>query len=118
MFRVLTVAVGLAFATPALACGGKPCAECDHAATGAVDFTKVDQAAGTKLSLGIDGMKCGNCSSKVTAAISAVPGVIAVVVSHETGEARVAYDAAKTTPDALKKAVTDTGFALRAPKAG
>lgn len=120
MIRILLATAALAVATPALACGGnKNCGDCagHHETTASVDFSKVDAAAGTKLSLAIEGMKCGSCSDKITAALSKIDGVNAVVVSHETGEARVAFDAAKTNADALTKAVVDTGFTVKADPA-
>lgn len=119
MFRILIATAALAVATPALACGGnKNCGDCaghHEDTTAAVDFSKVDAAAGTKVSLAIEGMKCGSCSDKITAALSKIDGVTAVVVSHATGEARVAFDAAKTSAEALTQAVVATGFTVKDP---
>jgi len=63
--------------------------------------------------LQIQGMTCGHCAAKVRAALSAQPGVGAVVVDHVTGTARVdgpALAAAGLVTAVQKAGFTVTGF--------
>lgn len=109
MFRTALVIAALALSPAALACGsGSNCGHCNQGetATAAVD---VDAADGTKVNLAITGMTCGACSGKVTTALSGIEGVNAVTVDHETGRARVAYDATALTVEALVAAVATAG---------
>jgi copper chaperone CopZ len=61
--------------------------------------------------LKVKGMTCGGCASKVTHALTAIPGVGDVKVSISAGEARVQYDERVATPDQLKSAVKTAGYA-------
>jgi copper chaperone CopZ len=108
MFRTALVIAALALSPAAFACGSNAnCAHCNQApTTAAVD---VDAAAGTKVSLAITGMSCGACSDKIVAALNETAGVNAVTVDHETGRARVAYDEAALSVDALIAAVATAG---------
>lgn len=58
----------------------------------------------------VGGMSCQKCVASVTAALQGVPGVAAVAVSLEAGEAKVGYDAAQASIEALRAAVEDAGF--------
>ena len=60
------------------------------------------------LSLLIQGMSCGGCIGKVTAALKSVPGTSVEAVT--VGSARVLYDPKKTTDSALIAAVNSLGF--------
>ena len=60
------------------------------------------------LSLSIEGMSCGGCVGKVTAALKSVPGTTVEAVA--VGSARVRFDPKKTTDSALIAAVNNTGF--------
>ena len=60
------------------------------------------------LSLSIQGMSCGGCIGKVTAALKSVPGTSVEAVT--VGSARVLYDPKKTTDSALIAAVNSLGF--------
>ncbi len=60
----------------------------------------------------VTGMTCGGCTSKVTHALEAVPGVVDVSVSLAAGEATVLYDATKASSDQLERAVTGAGFGV------
>ncbi len=108
MFRTALVIAALALSPAALACGTNAnCAHCDQGpTTAAVD---VDAAEGTKVDLTITGMHCGACSSKIITALTETAGVNAVTVDHETGRARIAYDASALTVDALIAAVATAG---------
>lgn len=104
MIRSLFVAAAFALSVPAFAC---PMAD---AAAYAAAAEKVQAAEGTKISMKVDGMHCGDCSTKVTKALTAIDGVNAAAVDYQTGEVKVAIDEGKTSSDALLKAVSETGF--------
>ncbi len=58
----------------------------------------------------VTGMTCGGCTSNVTRALKALPGVGDVNVSLATGEATVQYDEHQASPDQLKSAVKSAGY--------
>ncbi|WP_079432956.1 heavy-metal-associated domain-containing protein [Zoogloea sp. LCSB751] len=58
----------------------------------------------------VGGMSCQGCVKNVTGALSATPGVVSVEVSLEQGEARVSYDPAKVSANALRTVIEDAGF--------
>ena len=58
----------------------------------------------------VSGMTCQGCVRSVTRVLQAVPGVEAVDVSLERGEAAVRYDPARTGVPGLRKAVEDAGY--------
>lgn len=58
--------------------------------------------------LGIEGMHCDACVRRVTNALAGVDGVKVEAVS--VGSAKVAFDAAKTTPGQIVAAVDRIGF--------
>ncbi len=60
------------------------------------------------LNLSIQGMHCGGCAAKVTAALKAVPGVAFEEVS--VGSASVRFDPKQTSDDVLIAAVNNLGF--------
>ncbi len=61
-----------------------------------------------KVNIKIEGMTCGHCQKSVNKLITAVEGVNACEVSLEKGEASVEFDAAKTSKEAIVKAVNDS----------
>jgi Cu+-exporting ATPase len=65
----------------------------------------------TSLTLFIGGMSCASCVSHVEGALKSLPGVKSAVVNLATGKAAVTYDAAQTSPKALRKVVEDVGYA-------
>ena len=62
--------------------------------------------------LTVTGMTCGGCTSNVTHALKAIPGVGDVTVSLSAGEATVRYDERQTSPDQLKSAVKGAGYGV------
>jgi copper chaperone len=60
------------------------------------------------LSLSIQGMSCGGCVGKVTAALKSIPSTTVEQVA--VGSARVQFDPKKTTDSALIAAVNKVGF--------
>lgn len=70
------------------------------------------------VSLQVDGMTCTGCVAAVKGALMKVDGVKTAQVSLERNEAVVEYDPAKTSPDALAKAVTKAGYKASVKGAG
>jgi copper chaperone len=58
----------------------------------------------------VSGMTCQGCVRSVTRVLKAIPGVEAVAVSLERGEAEVRYDPARTSVPTFRKAVEDAGY--------
>ena len=58
----------------------------------------------------VSGMSCQGCVRNISGVLSALSGVGSAEVSLEAGEARVAYDPAVVSRDALKAAIEDAGF--------
>lgn len=63
-----------------------------------------------EITIKIDGMQCGHCSSRVKAALEKVAGVASAEVSHETGTAVIKGE--KLDAAALKAAVENQGFSV------
>ena len=60
--------------------------------------------------IGIEGMTCASCSSRVERTLSRLPGVRAAVVNLSTEHAAVQYDPAQISPDALITAIAESGY--------
>jgi copper chaperone CopZ len=58
----------------------------------------------------VSGMTCEGCVRGVRAALSKLPGVGAVEVSLEAGEARVEHDPGAAPVEVLREAVEAAGF--------
>ena len=58
----------------------------------------------------VGGMSCQGCVKNITGVLTALAGVGSAEVSLEAGEAKVAYDPAQVSRDALKAAIEDAGF--------
>jgi copper chaperone len=58
----------------------------------------------------VSGMTCQGCVRSVTRVLRAVPGVDAVDVSLEKGEAELRFDPARAGAPEFRKAVEDAGF--------
>jgi len=104
MFRSLLLGAALFIGTPALAC---PMAD---ASTYQADAARVEAATGAKLALAVEGMSCGACSNKVTAALKGLDGVIDVAVDYQTGQAHVAFDNSKVDAAKMLAAITNLGY--------
>lgn len=63
-----------------------------------------------EITLKIEGMQCGHCSSRVKAALEKVAGVSSAEVSHETGVAVITGESLDAA--ALKAAVENQGFSV------
>jgi copper chaperone len=62
--------------------------------------------------LGVRGMTCGGCERRVNDAVSAIPGVAAVVAEHIGDEVEVTFDSARVDLDAIRTAIAAEGFAV------
>lgn len=75
------------------------------------DEQKADTPATQVCTLKVSGMTCAGCEAAVRMAARSVQGVTEVKVSYTKGHAEVTYEPAKTTPEAVAKAITDkSGF--------
>lgn len=80
----------------------------------AVAQNKVANATKTCV-VDVSDMACSACSARVQKALLKIDGVTAASVSQSKGSAEISYDAGKTNPAALAKAITrKTGFPARA----
>ena len=66
----------------------------------------------TETTLTITGMHCGHCVMRVQKALGALPGV--QVKQVEIGKATLAYDAAQSSPEAIRQAVEGVGYQVTA----
>jgi copper chaperone CopZ len=60
--------------------------------------------------LRVTGMHCGGCASRVKEALSALPSVSEVLVSHLKGSAFFNYDPGQLSLEQASAAVTAAGF--------
>jgi copper chaperone len=58
----------------------------------------------------VSGMSCGGCVKSVTNVLPALPGVGKAEVTLQPGEARVEFDPAQVTREAMARAIDDAGF--------
>lgn len=65
------------------------------------------RAANATTNLHIEGMTCAGCETAVKMVLKKAPGVVSSEVSYEDKRAVVTYDASKTTPEKIAKAVAD-----------
>jgi copper chaperone CopZ len=71
----------------------------------------ISVSAATKtVTIKVEGIHCGGCSSSVTKALKATEGVEDVQVSFEKGEAVIKYDDQKVTVAKLREVINGTGF--------
>jgi copper chaperone len=76
-----------------------------------LSLVAISASAATKtVTIRVEGMRCGNCSSSVAKALKATDGVEKVEVSHEKGEAVIQYDDQKVTEAKLREVINGTGF--------
>ena len=66
----------------------------------------------------VTNMHCQNCANRVEKALKANDGVSKVKVDLESKDVSVSYDAAKTSVEALQKALTDVKFEAEVAKQG
>lgn len=66
--------------------------------------------AEVKNNIKIEGMTCGHCKKAVENILREENGVILAEVDLEKAEAKVTFDNSKTSLEALKKAINDSGI--------
>lgn len=76
--------------------------------------TKVVKSENTQLEstykIDITGMTCARCEQHVKLEIGKLPGITALEVSYDNGNAVVTFDGSKTNIDEVKAAVDKTGY--------
>ncbi|MEQ1661449.1 MAG: heavy-metal-associated domain-containing protein [Thiobacillus sp.] len=65
------------------------------------------------ISLSLTGLACGGCVASVQNVLTALPGVTATV-TLTPAEARVTFDPARVSQEAVCQAVVDAGFGVAA----
>lgn len=72
------------------------------------------QSAPERVVLGIEGMHCASCVSRVEEALTKTPGVASAAVNLATNQATVRFDPQQIRLDALVKAVERSGYGAKA----
>jgi len=67
--------------------------------------------------LTVNGMSCGGCVTRVTDALTAIPGVGGVHVALSTGKVDVTYDERLVQPAQMTSAVEKAGYSVGATQA-
>ena len=73
----------------------------------AAEQTTQQPKEGQVCMLKVSGMACGACAATVEKAAKKIDGVIAAKASQPNGSAEITYDPAKTSPEAIAKALND-----------
>jgi copper chaperone CopZ len=55
-------------------------------------------------------MKCGSCAGRMNLALKKYPGVSKIDIAPESNTITVVYNPKKTTPDKIRKSISDAGF--------
>lgn len=66
------------------------------------------------ITLQVGGMDCGSCVARVEQPLTKLPGVARARANLASGQASVAYDPAKVTPDDLVAAIERAGYSAKA----
>lgn len=69
-----------------------------------------NQENGKTVTLKITGMTCAGCSNHVSAALKNIDGVIEQSVEYPGDVATIKYDASKTNPTEMIKAIVKVGY--------
>lgn len=64
----------------------------------------------TKTTITVNGMSCAHCEARVNKAIDAIDGVSSSKASSKKSEVTVKFDEARTSLDAIKAVITETGY--------
>ena len=76
-----------------------------------------DKKGNAVCTLKVSGMVCSACSATVEKTAKKLDGVIAATANQPKGTAEIIYDPAKTTPEAIARAVQKkTGFKVELPR--
>ena len=60
--------------------------------------------------ISVEGMTCAGCVNSVTRVLAALPGVAQADVSLTKARAKVTYDPAQTSVDAMRQAIERAGY--------
>ena len=93
----ITVAFG---ALLTLAMGEKP----------AEQVTPTQQTHVENVTISIEGMTCGGCSSSIQSKLKGMDGIIQSNVSHEAGVAYCTYDSTKLEVSDIKNVISGVGY--------
>ncbi|HUX82644.1 MAG TPA: heavy metal translocating P-type ATPase [Halothiobacillus sp.] len=63
-----------------------------------------------ELMIGIDGMTCASCSTRVEQALAKLPGVASATVNLATERAEIRYDPAQLNAERIAETVRETGY--------
>ena len=55
-------------------------------------------------------MTCASCEEHVKHAVNELPGIVETTASYEKGTAEVKFDKTKTSTEAIKAAIDETGY--------
>jgi len=66
-----------------------------------------------QISIQTSGMTCTGCENTIKSKVKKINGVIEVNADHTTGVVNCEYDANITNPDAIKDAITSSGYRIR-----
>jgi copper chaperone len=98
------LALGLAFASPAVACPGKektaksePAKEAPAAQVATASFR-------------VEGMHCGGCGDKIKEALAKAPGVMKIEVKTADKRVVVSFDKAQITAEKISKLISEAGY--------
>src|SRR3984885_4996549 len=80
------------------------------AATEAKSVIEEDAASVATAELELGGMHCSACATRIQRALGRLPAVASASVNLATTRAYVAYDPVRLDPEALCRAVGDTGY--------
>jgi Cu+-exporting ATPase len=75
----------------------------------------MEPAAGTRITLPVEGMTCAACQATVQKALQRQPGVLDASVNLMMKSAAVTYDPARVQPEALVEAIRETGYEAELP---
>ncbi len=76
--------------------------------------TTTNPSASATLDLGIGGMTCASCVTRVEKALNKVPGVTGAAVNLATESARISFEPSEQMEARLRRAVRDAGYEPRA----
>ncbi len=65
----------------------------------------------------VKGMHCASCASIIERAVKKIEGVENIAVNNGTENAKISYDASKTSPEDFNKKLEPLGYSLVVPKA-
>ncbi len=104
MKTILIIASSLLLLAETQMCG---CGSCANAQSTTLNNT-VNEIKTVKLK--ITGMTCAGCSNHVSTALKNIDGVIEQTVEYQGDAATIKYDASKTNPAEMIKAIEKVGY--------